>query len=153
MERLSAAPCEGAEACGLEDPCVREVGFVTFAARVRPLRDCTTCNLSKLLHHGAMYGLIGKLQALAGQRDVLIAILLEGIESMPGCLSYVVARDPADAHGIWITEVWESEANHKASLSLPSVKAAIARGKPLIVAFEQLVETVPVGGHGIRPEA
>jgi len=100
-----------------------------------------------------MYGLIGKVKALAGQRDALIAILLQGIESMPGCLSYVVARDPADAGGIWITEVWESQASHKASLLLPSVKAAITRGKPLIAAFEQFIETVPVGGHGIRTEA
>jgi quinol monooxygenase YgiN len=25
---------------------------------------------------------------------------------VPGCLSYVVADDPTDANGIWITEVW-----------------------------------------------
>ena len=27
---------------------------------------------------------------------------------MPGCLSYVVARDPTDADAIWITEVWDA---------------------------------------------
>jgi quinol monooxygenase YgiN len=52
-----------------------------------------------------MYGLIGKMMAVAGQREALIAILLEGVAGMPGCLSYVVARDPADAEGLWITEV------------------------------------------------
>ena len=59
---------------------------------------------------GAMYGLIGKMAAVAGQRDALIAILLEdaGLDAMPGCLSYVVATDPADADAIWITEVWDS---------------------------------------------
>ena len=96
-----------------------------------------------------MYGLIGKMKAVPGQRDALISILLDGVSGMPGCLSYVVAQDPADADAIWITEVWDSKASHKASLSLPSVQAAIARGRPLIAGFEQQVETAPVGGHGI----
>jgi quinol monooxygenase YgiN len=37
-----------------------------------------------------MYGLIGKMTAVPGQRDALAAILLEGTDAMPGCLSYVV---------------------------------------------------------------
>ncbi|MBN8716734.1 MAG: antibiotic biosynthesis monooxygenase [Stenotrophomonas sp.] len=97
-----------------------------------------------------MYGLIGKMKAVPGQRDTLISILLEDVSDMPGCLSYVVARDPGDPDAIWVTEVWDSQASHKASLSLPSVKAAIARGKPLIASFDQYIETVPAGGHGIR---
>lgn len=96
-----------------------------------------------------MYGLIGKMIAVEGQRDALIAVLLEGVSGMPGCLSYVVARDPADANAIWITEVWDSEASHKASLSLPSVKAAIAKGRPMIAGFGDSVVTAPVGGHGL----
>ena len=44
-----------------------------------------------------MYGLIGKIKAKPGLRDALIAILLDGIDEMPGCLSYVVASDQADA--------------------------------------------------------
>ncbi len=99
--------------------------------------------------YGPMYGLIGKMIAVAGQHDVLISILLEGVAGMPGCLSYVVAQDPKDANAIWITEVWESEASHRASLSLPSVKQAITRGKPLIASFGEMTTTVPVGGHGL----
>ena len=38
-----------------------------------------------------MFGLIGKMTAVAGQRDALAEILLEGTASMPGCLSYIVA--------------------------------------------------------------
>ncbi len=96
-----------------------------------------------------MYGLIGKISASAGQRDALITILLEGVASMPGCLSYIVAKDPNNADAIWVTEVWDSQASHKASLSLPSVQQAIARGKPLIASFDQHTETLPVGGHGL----
>ena len=101
----------------------------------------------------AMYGLIGKMKAIVGQRDPLIAILLEGVSGMPGCLSYIVAEDPGDPDAIWVTEVWQSQASHQASLSLPSVQAAIARGKPLIASFDQFIETAPVGGHGIPAAA
>jgi len=48
---------------------------------------------------------------------------------MPGCLSYVVAKDPQHDDALWITEVWDSEASQRASLALPAVRAAIARGK------------------------
>jgi quinol monooxygenase YgiN len=96
-----------------------------------------------------MFGLIGKMRAKPGERDTLIAILLDGTEAMPGCLSYVVARDPADADAIWITEVWTDEASHKASLSLESVKAAIARAMPIIAGFDESIRTEPVGGQGL----
>jgi len=96
-----------------------------------------------------MYGLIGKCTARPGQRDELIRILLEGIDAMPGCLSYVVARDPDHPDGIWITEVWETAEGHRASLRLPGVQAAITRGKPLIASFDMHQVTEPVGGHGL----
>lgn len=96
-----------------------------------------------------MYGLIGKMKAVPGERDKLAAILLEGVSGMPGCLSYVVAQDPSDANAIWVTEVWDSQDSHRASLSLPSVQEAIKRGKPLIAGFGERFETVPLGGHGL----
>jgi quinol monooxygenase YgiN len=96
-----------------------------------------------------MYGLIGKMIAVAGKRDELAAILLSGVGAMPGCLSYIVASDPADANAIWITEAWDSKASHDASLSLPQVKEAIAKGKPLIAGFGDFVVTTPVGGYGL----
>lgn len=95
-----------------------------------------------------MYGLIGKMRAQPGQRDALIAILLEGTAAMPGCLSYGIAKDKQDPDALWITETWIDEASHKASLSLPAVQAAIARGRPLIAGFGERFETEPVGGHG-----
>ncbi|MGD9561913.1 MAG: putative quinol monooxygenase [Pyrinomonadaceae bacterium] len=96
-----------------------------------------------------MHGLIGKMVAVEGKRDELIKILLEGISGMPGCLSYVVAKDPTDENAIWITEVWDSKESHAASLKLPTVKAAIAKGKPLIASFGEYHTTEPVGGHGL----
>jgi quinol monooxygenase YgiN len=98
-----------------------------------------------------MHGLIGKMTAVEGKRDELITILVQGTKEMPGCLSYIVARDAADPNAIWVTEVWEDQASHKASLALPAVREAIAKGKPLIAKFDQHVITEPVGGHGLTP--
>ena len=95
-----------------------------------------------------MYGEIGKIIAVAGKRDTVIANILDGINNMPGCLSYIVAKDPSNTDAIWITEVWDSKASHEASLSIPSVKAAIAKNLPLIAGFGDSIVTVPVGGHG-----
>jgi len=96
-----------------------------------------------------MYGLIGKITVAPGQRDALAAILLEGTGAMPGCLSYIVATDPSDPDALWITEVWDSQAQHQASLNLPSVQAAIAKGRALIMGFSHRVETTPIGGYGL----
>ena len=97
-----------------------------------------------------MYGLIGRMTVAAGQRDAVIDIMLSGVQGMPGCRSYIVAQDPSDPHGIWITEVWDNEASHKASLSLPDVQAAIARARPMITGFAERFITTPVGGVGLK---
>jgi quinol monooxygenase YgiN len=97
----------------------------------------------------AMYGLIGRFTAVDGKRDELIGYLLEGLKNMPGCLSYIVSSDPAEPNAIWITEAWLDAAAHEASLSLPSVQAAIQKARPIIARMESVAETQPVGGHGL----
>jgi quinol monooxygenase YgiN len=96
-----------------------------------------------------MYGLIGKMLCVPGQRDAFVALLLESTAAMPGCLSYVIAKDKADPDAIWVTEAWDSQASHKASLSLPAVQQAIAKGRPMIAGFGERFETEPVGGQGL----
>ena len=95
-----------------------------------------------------MYGLIAKLKAVSGSRDVLIKILEGGTRRMPGCRSYILAKDAGDENGIWVTEIWDSAASHDASLALPAVKDSIAQAKPLIAGFEKVAVTNPVGGVG-----
>jgi quinol monooxygenase YgiN len=96
-----------------------------------------------------MYGLIGRVKTVAGKRAELAAILMPGEGGMPGCLSYVVAEDPDDADALWITEAWVDEAAHRASLQLPAVQAAIAKGRPLIAGFDSRVVTNVLGGIGL----
>ncbi len=96
-----------------------------------------------------MYGLIGKIRSVPGQRDALAAILIEGTSAMPGCFAYLVAADAVDKDALWITEIWDSEENHNKSLALPAVQQAIAKGKPLIAGFGERFETRPIGGFGV----
>ncbi|MEO5494666.1 MAG: putative quinol monooxygenase [Sphingomonas sp.] len=96
-----------------------------------------------------MFGMLGRMKAVAGQRDALLAILLESSAGMPGCLSYIVANDLTDPDAIWITEAWESKESHDASLKLPQVQAAIAKARPLIAGFDSNAQTQPVGGIGL----
>ncbi|GFE87860.1 putative quinol monooxygenase [Steroidobacter agaridevorans] len=96
-----------------------------------------------------MFGLIGKMTATPGKREELIGLLLEGTEGMPGCLSYIVARDVKDENAIWITEVWDHKDSHAASLKLPAVQATIAKARPMIAGFSDGVTVEPVGGVGL----
>ena len=96
-----------------------------------------------------MFGLITKMSAIDGKRDELIAILLAGAAGMPGCLSYIVAKDSRDENAVWVTEAWKNEASHAASLTLPSVAQALSKGRPLIAGFGERVVTTPIGGQGL----
>jgi len=100
-----------------------------------------------------MYGLIAKLRARPDQRDAVLAILLKGTSSMPGCLAYIVSKDTSDPDVLWITEAWENRASHEAALALPAVRAAITEAKPLLAGFETSIPIEPVGGIGLKQPA
>lgn len=110
--------------------------------------DQVSCVASKpRTRGGTVYGLISTIVAVPGKRDELASILV-GMDSMPGCLSYVVANDPDEPETLWVTEVWETPRAHADSLALPVVEVAIARGRPLIAGFGSRTETEPIGGIG-----
>ena len=100
-----------------------------------------------------MYGLIAKLATVPGKRDEMIKVLREIAADMPGCFSYVVAKDAADENTIWVTEVWDSESSHDASLLLPAVKNAIPQAKGIVASFEKVAVTTPVWGAGLPARA
>ena len=95
-----------------------------------------------------MWGLIAKITLLPGRRDEMVEILKDSAADMPGCLSYVVAKDVTDENTIWVTEVWDSVASHDASLTLPAVKNAIPRAKAIVSTFERIAVTSPVWTGG-----
>jgi len=93
-----------------------------------------------------MFGLIAKLTAVPGERDRLIEAIAESIGAMPGCISYVMAKDATDESVVWVTEIWVDQASHDASLQLPAVLASIAAARPLVAHFEKVAATTPVRG-------
>lgn len=96
-----------------------------------------------------MYGLIVKMTIVPGKRDEMVRVLQESAAGMPGCFSYVVAKDATNENALWVTEVWDSQASHDAALSLPAVKASIPQGRALVSNFERVAATVPVWGVGL----
>ena len=96
-----------------------------------------------------MWGMIAKITLLPGRREEMIGILKGSAADMPGCLSYVVAKDAVDENTIWVTEVWKDMPSHDASLSLPAVKNALPRAKAIVSSFEKIAITTPVWGAGL----
>ncbi len=99
-----------------------------------------------------MYGLFGKIITHPGQRDALISILLAGMtpaQNIEGCYLYVVGTAPDDENGIWVTEVWRSQADHQASLTNEAVKEMLRQGGPMIAGVSNRVEFTPLGGIGL----
>ncbi len=96
-----------------------------------------------------MWGMIAKITSVQDKREEMIALLQQSAANMPGCLSYVVAKDIADENVLWVTEVWDSQVSHDASLSLRQVQDAIPRAKLLVAAFEKVATTTPVWGTGL----
>jgi quinol monooxygenase YgiN len=126
-----------------------EIGRRTFLQCLTAAAAAVGPGLASLQGARVMYGLIAKLTAVPGKRDELIVILEKGTKDMPGCLSYILAKDSVDENILWVTEIWDSAASHDASLSLSAVKDTIVKGKPLIAGFEKVAATNPVGGVGL----
>jgi quinol monooxygenase YgiN len=98
------------------------------------------------------FGLHGKITATVGNGDALADLLLEaaaGLESVPGCLLYMVSRDPSHAEAVWVTEAWVDREAHAAALQLDSVREQITRAMPIIARPPEGTELRPVGGKGV----
>jgi len=96
-----------------------------------------------------MYGLIVKLTVAPATREKMVAVLKASAADMLGCFSHVVAEDAADENVLWVTEVWDSQGSHDASLSLPAVKNAIPQVKEIVANFERVAVTSPLRGVGL----
>ena len=92
-----------------------------------------------------MYGLIVKLTAASGRRAELIEVLGgDDSHTVSGCRSFIVGEDSTDENVLWVTEAWDSEASHKASLNLPPSKAGLPPIETLVVRHEKIAVTKPV---------
>ena len=101
-----------------------------------------------------MFGVYMKFTAQPGQREALMAHLLNAANSLrafEGCYFYVINSVPEEANVVWVTEVWRSEADQQASLANEDTKAAIMAVRPLIADIARTV-IEPRGGKGLPIE-
>ena len=92
-----------------------------------------------------------KIRSQVGQRDALVAMLLEAaaaLQQVPGCQLYFVSVSASEPETVWVTEVWTSQAEQQASLTREEIQPILMRGRPLIAGFER-IEIEPVGGKGL----
>ncbi len=99
------------------------------------------------------YGLHGHLKASPGKGGQLANILLEAaqlVSTAKGCQIYFISRTEAEPDTVWITEVWDSPADHEASLQVPGVRELIGQAMPILAESPQRGQILNVlGGHGV----
>lgn len=83
---------------------------------------------------GVVFANAGTLGAAPGKRDELVAHLTQRNHRLKeiGCLAYEVGVNDDDPDTVFVVELWESAAAHRASLALPEVQASIAAARPLL---------------------
>ena len=100
-------------------------------------------------------GKIGRyvqLKAREGQRDVLVEHMLGAAQilaGVPGCELYVINTSATDTDTVWVTEVWSTQAELDASLTIESVKASVEQVVPLLAGPPERIDILPVGGKGL----
>ena len=93
-----------------------------------------------------------QLKAREGQRDALVEHMLcvaQLLADVPGCELYVINTSVADTDTVWVTEVWSSQAELDASLTLANVKASVEQVLPLLAGPPERIDVLPVGGTGL----
>ncbi|WP_138750936.1 putative quinol monooxygenase [Paenibacillus sinopodophylli] len=96
------------------------------------------------------YAMFGKLTAHEGKRDELANKMLasnETLNSMEGCIYYILHEAEDDPDVLWITELWVSKEAHAASLKNEKVRALIGSCQHLIAGGDA-VKVRPIGGKG-----
>ena len=76
----------------------------------------------------------GRLGAAPGRRDELAALLTRRSADLAslGCLLYEVGVNDDEPDTVFVVELWEDAAAHRASLEHPAVRESIAAARPLL---------------------
>jgi len=98
------------------------------------------------------YGCYVKFTAQPGQRDALVEHLLSAaalVSQVAGCEVYIINTSPTEPESVWVTEVWRSQEEHDASLTIEGAQAAIKQVLPLLAGSPEKIDVLPVGGKGL----
>ena len=100
------------------------------------------------------YGCYVKFTTRPGQRDALVEQFLSVaalIDGAAGCELYIINTSPTEPECVWVTEMWRSQEEHDAALTLEDAQAAIKRVLPLLAGSPEKIDVLPVGGKGFNP--
>jgi len=82
-----------------------------------------------------MFSVYGRMTALPGQRDELIALLLEGVRACgddSGLLTYSINAAFDDPDAIWLTQLWIDKEAHDATTRSEPVAVVTRQVLPLL---------------------
>ena len=68
---------------------------------------------------------------------------------VPGCELYVINTSAADTDTVWVTEVWSTQADLDASLTLERVKASVEQVLALLADPPERIDILTMGGKGL----
>lgn len=95
------------------------------------------------------YSINGKLVASSGNGSLLRQYLLEAASEMEAvdlCYCYIVGVNKDEPDAVYVYEVWENQAAHRASLELDVLKTLMAKAKPIIVTMSSKTDLTIIGG-------
>ncbi len=129
------------------------VFFLMFIPLISSAGEDTTKAVERTTKESATvkFGMQVVMTAAPGKGNDLAQIMLAAsklLEKLEGCQMYVVQLSRSEEDTVLITEVWESQEDHKASLSVPDIRALIGKARPLIINMTHHSAT-PLGGVGI----
>lgn len=111
----------------------------------------STAELKKEIAENAnKFGVQATMQAVEGKASELAAAILMAAniaKTIEGCELYVVQISKDKPGLLLLTEVWTTQADHKASLENVDIRAIIEQARPLIANFEHKWG-LPLGGKG-----
>lgn len=97
------------------------------------------------------YALLNKLAARPGQRERVVAILLESgklFDDNPACALYLVSESVDDPNVIWVYDLWTTPEEHAEALGRPELRPFVEETMPLLDGMPEQIEIRPVGGKG-----
>ena len=98
------------------------------------------------------YACYVKFTARPGQRDALVALLLEAaaqVDAAPGCHIYLINTVHEDPNVVWVTELWDSQADAEAQLRQEGARERIQQVIALLACSPDRTILEPVGGKGL----
>ncbi len=81
------------------------------------------------------YGLHGRLLAKEGHAEKLAEILIKASElvsTAKGCRLYMISRSEGEPNAVWVTEIWDSRADHANALKVEGVSTLISEAMPIL---------------------